>query len=228
MKNVIVFIFILLGIHLQSASFLQLDEKCSKGHMPSCFQLGMMFESGETVRLDYAEARRYFKQACSAGHTKACIRLGDIYEREIGVDKNLAKARSLYEKACHKGDGEGCYYIARLEENNHHINKAVQRYDQACRKKFAMACSSLGIMYDFGRRVKKNATLARKYYSAACKLDKSSCSWLGNAYENAKLGVKQDDAKARYYYDKACKGNNAEGCYKLGNFYYYGKSIKKS
>jgi len=162
MKNVIVFIFILLGIHLQSDSFLQLDGKCSKGHMPSCFQLGMMSESGETVRLDYAEARRYFKQACSAGHTKACIRLGDIYEREIGVDKNLAKARSLNEKACHKGDGEGCYYIARLEENDHHINKAVQMYDQACRKKFAMACNSLGIMYDFGRRVKKNATLARK------------------------------------------------------------------
>lgn len=118
MKNVIFFICIVLGMNLEGASFLQLDRKCNNGHMPSCFQLGMMFESGETVRFDFAEARRYFKQACDMGYTKACIRLGDIYERELGVEKNLAKARILYEKACHGGDGEGCYYIGRLEEND--------------------------------------------------------------------------------------------------------------
>ena len=231
MKNfslVLCITWIVLGPGAEGASFLQLKKACSKGEMQSCFQLGMMFESGDQVREDFAEAKNYFEKACPKGHTKACIGLGDLYERELGVEKDLVRARTFYAKACKAGDGEGCYSIGRLEENAHHMKKALSMYDQACQKKFAMACSTLGMMYDFGREIKKNEMLARDYYQKACSLDGVFCDWLGNAYENGKLGVQKDIKKAYHYYERSCKGKSAEGCYKVGNFYFYGKSIPKN
>ena len=49
---------------------------------------------------------------------------------------------------------------------------------------------------------------------------------LGFMYANGK-GVKQDYATAAKYYQKACDGGNAEGCYNLGLMYAYGKGVKQ-
>ena len=45
---------------------------------------------------------------------------------------------------------------------------------------------------------------------------------------NMENSDKKDKVKAKGYYKRSCKGKSAEGCYKVGNFYFYGKNIPKN
>jgi len=225
MFKILLTLLLSVNIFLNASDFLTLKDSCSKGKMESCYRLGRMFSTGDNVRTDQVEAKKHYEKACKKNYARACAELGDMYERKIGVKKNMSKAIDLYSKACSLGNGEGCNYIGNIEEKSGHVEKYLKKYNEACQKRYPNACYYLGLKYEFGRVVAKNISTARQYYLRACEISKSYCGKLGEMYEEGMLGVKKDNTKARYYYEKSCKGNNAEGCYKAGNFYYYGKSV---
>ncbi len=223
MKSLI--ILLLLSLESFGAfSFLAYDKACKEGNRQKCYLLGERFSRGNLVRLDYVEAKRYYEKACQGDHAKSCTCLGDMYERQLGVKKDLKKAKSYYKKGAKLGDGEGYYHIAQMQETQ---NKPYY-YALACEHGSANGCFQMEMAYRYGKGVKKNEQLALTYATKNCKLSKYACATLGNIYEKAELGVKKDFKKAVFYYQKACAANSAEGCYKLGNMYYFGKGVKQS
>ena len=72
------------------------------------FSLGVMYEHGEGVRQDYAEAVRWYRKAAEQEYAEAQNNLGVMYANGYGVprDKILAKEWILkacvnhYQKAC--------------------------------------------------------------------------------------------------------------------------------
>ncbi len=72
-----------------------------------------------------------------------------------------------------------------------------------------------------------NYTVAKELCEASCNANKyESCSLLGLMYENAQ-GVNKDEVRAVALLDKACSGNNSNGCFHLGT-YYESKDNKKA
>lgn len=115
-------------------------------------------------------------------YKKAAMILNRLYD-----DKKLTKARktilydkyiSLIRKAAYSGNPDaqfelGQYYedVNFLGENKfYNPKKCFYWYAKAALNGHAEACNNLGYCYDAGVGVKRNLTLARKYYSRAANL----------------------------------------------------------
>lgn len=57
-------------------------------HLLAQFFLGMMYDHGEGVPQDYAQAVRWYRKAAEQGHTSAQFSLGEMYFRGQGVPKD--------------------------------------------------------------------------------------------------------------------------------------------
>jgi TPR repeat protein len=106
--------------------------------------------------------------------------------------------------------------------------KALVYFDKACKKGDGEACSKYAYYHKSNTYTVKDLPLAINAYTKACKNDRIQCVSLGDAYAKGELGLKVNYAKAKEYYDRACKGKSAIGCYRLGNLYYKGHGVKKS
>ena len=72
------------------------------------FSLGVMYEHGEGVRQDYAEAVRWYRKAAEQGQAESQYNLGLMYEKGKSVPKNRKVAKEWYKKACDNGLQQGC------------------------------------------------------------------------------------------------------------------------
>jgi TPR repeat protein len=73
-----------------------------------------MYEKGEGVTQDYAQARRWYQKAADAGSAEAMYRLGEMYEEGEGVTQDYAQARRWYQKAADAGNSEARQALLRL------------------------------------------------------------------------------------------------------------------
>jgi len=90
--------------------------------------------------------------------------------------------------------------------------KAVKFYKKACDGGNAIGCSYFGLMYEFGKGVKRDNFKAVKFYKKGCDGGNAiGCFNLGAMYEFGK-GVRQDSQKALKYYGEACDMENEDGC----------------
>ena len=90
-------------------------QAAAQGNAAAQFDLGMMYENGEGVRQDYAEAVRWYRQAAEQGYARAQNNLGLMYVIGRGVRQDLALAQEWYGKACQNGDQNGCDNDQRLK-----------------------------------------------------------------------------------------------------------------
>ncbi len=64
----------------------------SQGHAAAQAALGTLYEKGQGVAQDYAEAARYYQLAADQGHADSQAALGAMYEKGLGVDQDYAQA----------------------------------------------------------------------------------------------------------------------------------------
>jgi hypothetical protein len=76
------------------------------GDPTAMLNMGAMYQLGNHVKEDYAQAASWYKLAADKGNSSAMYNLGRMYERGNGVAKNLAKAKELYQKAASKGNSD--------------------------------------------------------------------------------------------------------------------------
>jgi uncharacterized caspase-like protein len=65
--------------------------------------LGVFYETGRQVPLDYALARSWYEKAAARGNEIAMRNLGSLYERGLGVRKDKAAAKKWYDLAASAG-----------------------------------------------------------------------------------------------------------------------------
>ena len=79
------------------------------------YNLGLMYDNGEGVPQDYAEAVKWYRLAAEQGHAKAQYNLGLMYDNGEGVPQDYAEAVKWYRLAAEQGDAAaqtnlGCMY----------------------------------------------------------------------------------------------------------------------
>src|SRR5438045_1537194 len=67
-----------------------------QGHAAAQLNVGVLYEKGQGVAQDFAEAARWCLKAAEQGDTQAQYSLGVLYETGTGVPKNLEEARKWY------------------------------------------------------------------------------------------------------------------------------------
>ena len=67
------------------------------------FNLGIMYDQGQGVDVNYKKAIEWYEKAAKQGHAGAQYNLGAMYDEGKGVDGNYKKAIEWYEKAAKQG-----------------------------------------------------------------------------------------------------------------------------
>ena len=81
------------------------------------YNLGAMYDNGDGVPEDDAEAVKWYHQAADQGHVNAQFNLGVMYANGEGVVKNAAEAATWYRKAADQGDYRSQYNLGGLYAN---------------------------------------------------------------------------------------------------------------
>ena len=76
--------------------------------------LGDMYDHGQGVAKDRAEALRLYQLAAAQGHPDALFHVADCHEEGLGVPKNKAKAISWYRRAQAAGNSDAAAALQRL------------------------------------------------------------------------------------------------------------------
>ena len=97
-------------LSFQSVNALDFDETkvlADQGDVNAQFNLGSMYEKGEGVPENDAEAVKWYRKAADQGNADAQLILGYMYEQGKGVPENDAEAVKWYRKAAEQGSERG-------------------------------------------------------------------------------------------------------------------------
>ena len=77
--------------------------RAKAGDVVAQYNLGVMYDTGEGVPKDYAEAAKWYRKAAEQGHAVAQFNLGVMYADGEGVSKNDAEAVKWFRQAAEQG-----------------------------------------------------------------------------------------------------------------------------
>lgn len=170
------FLVCLLGLTFSNAVELDKEintkiEACQKGHLQSCYEVGVVLTSGENAEDQEKKdlGLEYLRRACSYGETKACDLLGENYFK----DKHFFAAKQYLESACGRDSVTACSGLGTMYRDGNDVRqddiKSRQYYEKACALGEKDACINIAIIYRGGFGVEKSRSMEKKYYQLACK-----------------------------------------------------------
>ncbi len=108
-----------------------------KGDANSQHNLGVMYENGQGVPRDYAEAMKWYGKAAAQGKESSCNNIGAMYEEGLGVPQDYAEAVKWFRKAAEWGKASAQYNLGIKYKNGRGVERDyVQAY-----KWFSIAAS---------------------------------------------------------------------------------------
>ena len=148
-----------------------LERACDAGKLEGCFKLGENFR----YRNDASRARAVplFQKACDGAHGDACASLGWLYMSGRGIGRDDARAAALSERACNLRSLSGCNQGAGWHNPLTGVLKDATRWAAYLEKLCdahaqPRSCLQLGLAYDIGMWVPKNADHANELFKKSC------------------------------------------------------------
>ena len=205
--------------------------QCDKGDWTSCFILGSMYETGETVAQDFARASELYARSCAKGVPQGCNRLGVMHFYGSGVPQNAQRAVELFLSSCRAGYADACNNLGFVLDVGRGIArdsvKALALFEAACNGGEVPGCFNAGVLYDAGRGAAADKNKAQQYFERAqqggvvdsfqfgCRYGNAySCFGLGYMHQRG-MFVSKDPAAAHGFFEKSCPGVEW-GCEALG------------
>ena len=78
----VAFMFMFLGLVSVSISyaddaklFTKYSKECKSKNFKSCYEVGLMYASGDSVKKDTNKAKEFYKKACDGGNSEGCVSL---------------------------------------------------------------------------------------------------------------------------------------------------------
>jgi len=196
------------------------------------FNLGAMYDKGEDVPENNAEAVKWYRKAADQGNAVAQSNLGDMYVKGEGVPGNHAEAVKWFRKAADQGNAAaqnslGVMYVKGEGVPENHA-EAVKWYRKAADQGNAAAQSNLGHKYVKGEGVPENHAEAVKWFrKAADQGNAAAQTSLGVMYGKGE-GVPENHAEAVKWNRKAADQGYAPAQFNLGAWYYYGQGVPEN
>lgn len=166
-------------------------------------------------------------ELCSEATRKNCLKVG----YEFKLKRDMATALEAYKLACEYRVWDGCLRAGKIYEEGIYIEQdyalAFTFYQKACDNDLQNSCAQLAFLHYNELGTPKNTALAISLYKIACDgkhwRATFSCTQLGVIAEE-----KQEYFQAQQLYKQACDSDNAVGCRKLGDLYYYRRADHKN
>ena len=175
--------------------------------------LGWLYRDGQGVPRDYAKAREWYEKAAAAGYSGAMVNVGWLYQNGRGVPQDYAKAREWYEKAAAAGNAIAMTELGWLYRNGLGRGAGLRQGARVVReggrrRTTASGMHGLGLLYEQRRGraqgLRQGARVVREGGGRPATLRHEQ----PRRALPERLGVPQDYAKAREWYEKAIASNN--------------------
>ncbi|KGB91877.1 sel1 repeat family protein [Burkholderia cepacia] len=141
--------------------------KAKRGDLDGEFSVALMYEHGDGVERNPAEAAKWYRRAADQGDAASQNNLGTLYETGIGVEQSRAEAVSWYRRAAAQGNGDALCNLGRAYEDGEGAPQdsaeAVRLYRRAAEQGLPRGQLYLGLMYDAGTGVPQDAAEAAKW-----------------------------------------------------------------
>jgi TPR repeat protein len=151
------------------AAYRLIKPLAEKGLPEAQFNLGLLYDTGQGVPQNYAEAATWYRKAAERGNAKSQYSLGRMYEAGQGVPRNYAEAATWYRKAAEQGFDEAQYNLGSMCYKGQGVpqsyDEAATWYRGAAEQGNARGQYKLGMMYYRGRGVPKDFVLAYMWLS---------------------------------------------------------------
>lgn len=182
-----------------------------KGDAVAQTAVGALYQYGNGVPIDYAQAAEWYRKAAQQGLPLAQYNLAVSYALGEGVPQNYAEALRWYRMAAEQGHAEAKLAIGRLYANGQGAEKdyreAAKWYRQAAEAGVAAAQASLGAIYVTGPDYLRDFSEAAKWFRLAAERgDSNGQLGLGLLYGDG-LGVTQDYVEAFMWLSLAASTN---------------------
>jgi TPR repeat protein len=185
------------------------------GDVDAQFEVGLAYETGMNVKVDEAEAARWFRQAALQGNVEAQYHLARLVARGArGLKQDLDTALKLYQDAASRGHAQAMNALGQAYQQGKgteaDLAKAAEWYGKAADLRLADAQNNLGMLYLEGKGVTRDLARAFKLFeSAAAQNDPWGLNNLGGMYEMG-WGTTVDATRALELYRQSLAQGNAK------------------
>ncbi|KZN52931.1 tetratricopeptide repeat protein [Pseudoalteromonas luteoviolacea] len=139
-----------------------------QGSADALNNLGMMYNNGDGVAVDYELARSYFEQAIELGSNLSFGNLGSLYESGHGVEQDYSEAISLYQQGVEHQDAQSMHNLGTLYESGTGVDKkrdlAISLFEQAANLGNRFSAYKLANAYFYGDQKTQSYELAFEFY----------------------------------------------------------------
>lgn len=190
-----------------------------------------IYENGDGVQRDYAQAQKWYEQAAADGSDDAALSLGKMYFDGKGVPEDDKLAVSWYRKAAEYGNAAAEAALGWMYGEGRGVSKdpivALQWYRKAAEQGDGNSEATVGDAYEHGFGVPQDQRQAAQWFQKAAEA--------GIPYAQTELalmyakgsGVASDQTLAVNWLRKAAAQNFAAAEYDLGVVYETGMGVPK-
>ena len=173
-------------------------------------KLGFVYDAGQGVRQDYAEAVKWYRKAADQGNASAEYNLGSMYANGQGVPQDDADAVKWFRKAADQDNAAAEYDLGSMYRDGRGVPQdyaeAMKWFRKAANRGLAAAENNIGGMYDTGKGVRQDAAEAVKWYRKGADHGSALAQFnLAICYSSGQ-GVPQDFVQASKWFDLAAAG----------------------
>jgi len=191
-------------------SIATLKEQAANGDALAQWNLYLMYEDGDSVPRDEAQAMVWLRRAAENENTSAQCELGAAYQLGQSVARDDVQAAIWFHKAAELGNRDALTFLGDLYAHGngviHDYAQAAAWYRKAAGRGDAAAQEELGGLYSFGRGVPQDEAQAAFWYRKAAEQGDAKAQYmLGGDYATGQ-GVPQDFAEAYFWLDLALAG----------------------
>lgn len=153
----------------------ELFSKAFEGDPWSQHEVGIRYEYGDGVAVNYSEAFLWFRRAAAQGYAPAELDLGYLYNQGLGVPTDCHAAMMWYKRAAEQKNSMAQNDIGWLYETGCGVTQdyvqALIWFTKAAMRGNSLAQRNLGDMYSYGYGIKRDEALAIKWYTASANQD---------------------------------------------------------
>jgi len=151
----------------------ELRPAAERGDAEAQYRLGRMYEFGQGVPVDKAQAMTWFRKSVAQGNASAQLELGVIYATGDGVAQDDVQAVAWFRKAAMQGDATaqlnlGLMYAKGAGVRNDDA-QAIAWFRKAADQGLPLAQFKMGVAYENGEGVAKDNVLAYANYAIAAR-----------------------------------------------------------
>lgn len=201
----------------------QLERAANNDYITAILLLADMYDDGDGVAVDTADALRLYQRGVALGDTDALLSLGDYYADGEAVEQSFEKAQELYLKALEQGNQEALidlgYLHTQTDWDRHDFQKAMTYFLEADEAGLENAPTYLGLAHFHGEWADEDDVLAREYFQRATENGYYlAAEYLGYMDEKG-LGGPVDREKAVRSYEFADRGDKIYAAQRLHKGY---------